>query len=209
MLLVPRVMYGTYKDVKKASAVVAKKLFKGVSVEEAYTEQGFVDVEEVRRPIVMSSHPGDGMEAVFPGMAINAYREKIYKAHEEITPDLFRPVFEHLIASDWGTLTSTTDEALICFWEFMAAFKKGGEPDPILFQYLKAAAEHWDTFEEIGPHYFWGSVGYSLWQQPSTLRYVLANFKVPKAVLDAPLPAEGLWSIYPAWVKERIEAATV
>ena len=49
----------------------------------------------------------------------------------------------------------------------------------------------WDELDAVGPRYFNGVQGQSLWTLPNSLHYVLGNMGVPHDLLRAPLTPEG------------------
>ena len=175
-MLVPAVQYGDWAIVKKRMRRIVTRIKRGESIVGVMTEDGMLDV---------GAHPGMMMMG---GIMLSGWTSfHCFVPWKRLWEDLMADVaamdaiFQESLTVSWGVLGLLAFENKPWFYSGEERF----EP------FLAAALRVWDELDAVGPRYFDGVQGQSLWTLPSSLHYVLGNMGVPHDLLRAPLPPEG------------------
>lgn len=186
----PALFYGLYRDVKGRTARIVNRIPKGVDWMALVEAEGFLDTATTPGLILLDGpSPNLGSQPHFQVWLLWAqYRDKRARAwaagREELhdRDDEEETIFKQSLTKPWSTL------GLV-----------GGRNKDWLFQehrhrpFLRAVRQYWDLFDAVGVRYSAGTQNPgSLWAEPSTIKYVLANRGIPGDELHPPLPPGGL-----------------
>ena len=175
-MFLPAAQYGDWADVKKRMRRIVTRVKRGESILTAMTEDGTIDAGERPGMLMMGGRilaGGQDFHCFMPWQPL----------WQDPPKDLgiMEAIFQESLSVSWGVLGLLAFENKPWFYANEERF----EP------FLSAALRVWDELNAVGPRYFDGVQGRSLWSLPSSLHYVLANMGVPGDMLRAPLPAEG------------------
>ena len=175
-MLLPAAQYGDWADVKKRMRDLVTRIKRGESIVAVMTEGGMLNAGEQPGMLMMGGRilaGGQDFHCFMPWQPL----------WQDPPNDLgvMNAIFQESLSVSWGVLGLLAFENKPWFYVDEERF----EP------FLAAALRVWDELDAVGPRYFDGVQGRSLWSLPSSLHYVLANMGVPGEVLRAPLPPEG------------------
>ncbi len=179
-MLIPRLLYGRYSEVKARSAKVVTALARGRSWEEAFGTTDLVDTATTPGLVVV-----DGPSPLVGGAPhFNCYvpwkqlPEAIWKGR--IAKEQEEQLFERSLAAPWSLLGLFGQHPWI--W-----------PEHRRRPFLHAALAAWNEIASVGPRFSDGSNdGSDLWSVANTIKFVLANMGLSNDTLRAPLPPGGL-----------------
>lgn len=208
-LLIPRVLFGPYKDVQREAKKMARALHKGESVERVFAAGGFVDQAQHQDALIYTlSYSGrSGKEdAFYPAAPIDAFSTLMfnYAQDGEQATAKARELIKQLLPHAWGVLALTMSDAELLWSRLTNPVREGAPPDPLLFEFLEALAVHWEKFMMAGRVY--SSVhghGEALTQTLNSLQFVAANLGVPEDL--ARYPGTAYLEAYAIQEKKRQE----
>ncbi len=175
-MLLPAVQYGDWAIVKKRMRSIVTRIKRGASIVSVMTEDGMLDV---------GAHPGLMM---MDGPVLAGGRDfHCFVPWQQLWQDL---------VADLGAMDAIFQESLSVSWGILGLLASANTPwfysgEERFEPFLAAAIRVWDELDAVGPRYFDGVQGQSLWTLTGSLHYVLGNMGVPHDLLRAPLPPEG------------------
>lgn len=180
-MLLPAILYGSWKEVKPRARNVVRELKRGVAFDEAMTREGMVDTQR-RSGLIVLENPR-WFEA--PCFHLSAVSEMLLEHLGTSEEDYV--IREHVasksLESTWGIACQLSRISPVVGHRC----RKWWRP------YLSAVGTLWAELDGEGPRYSIGmDHGMRLWEVPSSLKVILATMGVPVSVISEPLPPEGL-----------------
>jgi len=171
-LLLPALIHGRYRDVKPRLRKIVKRMLRGDDWIAAVEEHGMLDVATTPGLIVLRGPSPDlGSDEHFQMWLLWAMvRDRDMTGMEGILEN----IFTESLTRPWTVLGLVMPANT--FWL----------DEPRHHRFLRAVCPHWETFCSVGKRYTWGWVGDELWNCNHTVRYVMANQKLPLDIVDAP-----------------------
>ncbi len=178
---IPSVLYGTAKEVRRASVNIGRSLHKGASWDEVFG-YSFVDTAANDGLFLM-----DGPELFAPKLP----HYHVYALLHEIlaiisNQEQIDAVFKNCLLTAWGTLSLTSGRLLATqrlFHEYPARH----------IPLVRAVIRYFETFTGEGRRFLSGYQGeVSFWEMSTNLKVVLAHMGVPTDALLTKLPPGGI-----------------
>ena len=179
-MLLPRLIYGTWREVKPRIGRVITRLKRGASWPEAVQADDLVDTA-TSPGLVAIDGPG-----VYGGPHFHCFgpMRLLWDAirHHRLPEALQEVLFVASLETAWGVagLLGNNDTCWVV-------------PVERRLPLVRAAIRSWDVLDTVGPRYSLGSNhGKRLWPLPNNIHYALAHLGVPHEELGRPLPPGGL-----------------
>ncbi len=178
-MLVPRFLYGRFRDVKAACNRKVTQLKRGASWDDLAGD--LIDTRDFPGLLVL-----DGPSSLLGGadhFHFFAPAQVITDAIPRRLPeDTLLTLFEPAIATNWGFLTMLSQWAQLFLWH------PGHQQ-----RFLHLLVRWWDELDAEGPRYSTGSNhGEPLWPLPTNIQYCLVREGLPDAACDEAIPAGGM-----------------
>ncbi len=193
-MLIPSVLYGSYKEVKACCNEVVMRLKKGQTWDQAMPAGHMTETAENSGLILLNApYAALGKETnyqcYFPLSAIDEAR-----LDNALPPDTIDAIFLASLQTPWGLLGLLSRDNTGWFEKDGAQKSEDGYRP-----FLRALLPQWDLLYGEGDRYAMGSThGENLWDMPTNLHYVLANMGASVDSLREPLPPGGL----PAFIQK-------
>ncbi len=178
----PACLYGFCRDALAAAEKAVTRLKRGATLLEAFQAAHTSDTAAAPGLLVLSGpSPLLGGQPHFhcylPLLAVMNAVDR-----GRLDRSLEHRVFLEALESDWGLLAVISPANLM--WVY---------PKDRYWPLLRKLLPRWEELRAEGPRYTVGSAsGDDLWALTSNVKYVLANLGVSNAVLNSPLPPDGL-----------------
>lgn len=212
-LLIPKVLYGPYKDVIRASKKMARALHKGEEAVQVFAAEGFVNQAEHKQALIYTlSHAGRGTvgEDFFPSFPLAQFSTLMFndavlghassKAEAE---SKVKRLIGQLLPHQCGVLALLMDDTSR-LWSYLTdPVREGAPPDPLLFQFLEKLCVYWEEFYLAGYVYVSGVEGEALDKALTSLSFVALNLGVPEDL--ARYPQTAYLEAYAIHEKKRLE----
>jgi hypothetical protein len=184
---IPSSFYGLYRNVKPRCRRIVTKLARGEALNDVIGADDTIDTATQPGMLVL-----EGLSPLLGGQPhfhcyLLHFQIKEAQFEGRLNADMVEEIFNASLQTEWGVLGLIAYQSTM--WFAPPEKWRSTRYQPM----LKACLQFWDTFEREGERYSGGSnSSKNLWNLPNTIRYILANMGVSKAVLKAPLPATGL-----------------
>jgi hypothetical protein len=189
-MLVPELLYGIFRDVKRDCNKLIKHIVAGESWERTVGSLPLIDLQQKEGLIFL-----DGTPSCFKGQLsyhsyLLLYEARLGNHSDLLTHSMEDVMFLNALKTCWGTLSLIgianqgwlRQHRSFSFDEWRI---KRYEP------FLEACVNYWDELSTLD-HRYDTAFQKGLWNEHTTLKYVLANMGVPTDILRASLPSEGL-----------------
>lgn len=181
---IPSSFYGLYRNVKPRCRRIVTKLARGEALNDVIGADDTIDTATQPGMLVLEGpSPLLGGQPHFHCYLLH-FQIKEAQFEGRLNADMVEEIFNASLQTEWGVLGLIAYQSTM--WFAPPEKWRSTRYQPM----LKACLQFWDTFEREGERYSGGSnSSKNLWNLPNTIRYILANMGVSKAVLKAPLPA--------------------
>ena len=166
-LLLPKLMYGRYRDVRPRLMRISQRMRKGQDWLPLVEQDGFLDVADTPGLIV-----GDGPSTLL-GADEHFQMWLLWtlarKGGMRDIRDIEESIFQQSLSTPWTVLGLVMSRNDGWFWNHSHHHR-----------FLEAVCPHWDEFAAIGPRYTLGrQPGKNLWETHNTVLFVLGNQGIP------------------------------
>jgi hypothetical protein len=190
-MMIPKILYGLYKEVKPQCKKNITRLIKEKNCSSIFSGLELVNTADFKDSLIVINGPYSilGAEPHFHSYLLL----DLIHQDDRIDQGFMDIIFNASLNYEWGVLGLMGTKNNFWLWNLDESISKEEWENRKAKPFLSACLRYWDVIYGEGERYTPG-VKYTenAWEMNSSMTYVLANMGVPHKVFDSPLPPGGL-----------------